>query len=118
MDASVSTLYSGLTAMDEMSAVVDKVKNEEIETIGGIKVLAKRNYSTGKRITAAGEEDFDTPKTNAVYYELSGGGFVCVRPSGTEPKLKTYYSLSGKSERAAKEKFRKVKNDFEKKLSE
>ena len=117
-DTNVSTLYSGLSAMDEMNAVVDKMKTVNVDSIGNIKVVAKRNYATGKRITEGGEEDMDTPKTNAVYYELSGGGFVCIRPSGTEPKLKTYYSLLGNSERAAREKFRKAKADFEKKLSE
>ena len=43
----------------------------------------------------------DIPKCNCVYYELDGGSFVCVRPSGTEPKLKIYYSLKAKDETAA-----------------
>ena len=117
-DASISTLYSGLTAMEEMNAAVDKMKAVDIESVGGIKVVAKRNYAEGKRISKDGEEELDVARTNAVYYELSGGGFVCLRPSGTEPKLKTYYSLYGKSEKIAKERFRKAKADFEKKLSE
>ncbi len=117
-DASVSTLYSGLTAMDEMNAVVDKMKSVKIDSIGGVKVVATRNYSTAKRIVGDVEEDLDCEKVNAVYYELSGGGFVCVRPSGTEPKLKTYYSVVGKTEVIAKEKFRKIKADFERKLSD
>ena len=43
------------------------------------------------------------PKCNCVYYELSGGSFVCVRPSGTEPKLKIYYSIKSASEAQAEE---------------
>ena len=38
------------------------------------------------------------PQTNAVYYELENGSFICVRPSGTEPKLKIYYSVRAKDE--------------------
>jgi phosphoglucomutase len=43
----------------------------------------------------------DIPKCNCVYYELEGGSFICVRPSGTEPKLKIYYSIKAKDEAAA-----------------
>ena len=56
----------------------------------------------------------DTPKVNAVYYELDGGSVICIRPSGTEPKLKVYYSLKCENEAAAEEKFKSVKSEFEK----
>ena len=36
------------------------------------------------------------PKSNVVYYELEGGAWLCVRPSGTEPKIKFYYGVIGK----------------------
>ena len=45
--------------------------------------------------------EMDIPKCNCVYYELEGGSFVCVRPSGTEPKLKIYYSLKAIDEATA-----------------
>ena len=51
----------------------------------------------------------DIPKCNCVYYELEGGSFICVRPSGTEPKLKIYYSLKAKDEVAANEKLVEMK---------
>ena len=60
------------------------------------------------------EQQLDSPKTNAVYYELEGGSFICVRPSGTEPKLKVYYSLKCENQESASEKFDKVKTEFEK----
>jgi phosphoglucomutase len=65
-------------------------------------VEAVRDYSAAKRTAADGSvSEMDIPKCNCVYYELAGGSFVCVRPSGTEPKLKIYYSLKGKDEAAA-----------------
>ncbi len=113
-DANVCINYSGLHAMEQMSAVVEKMKGENLSKIGNKKVVAVRDYSTAQRKLADGTvESFDTPKVNAVYYELEGGSFVCVRPSGTEPKLKVYYSLKSTSKEKAISDFKLIKKDFE-----
>ena len=114
-DTNVSVLYSGLNAMKEMNAVVDKMKTVAISEVAGIKVVATRDYSKAERKLADGTvESIDCSKVNAVYYELEGGSFICIRPSGTEPKLKVYYSLKCENESQAAEKFEMVKQDFEK----
>lgn len=113
-DTNISTAYTGLNAMKEMNAVVDKLKKVKIDSLGGLKVIATRDYSVAQRRTADGMvENIDVPKNNAVYYELKGGSFVCVRPSGTEPKLKVYYSIKDKTESAAKKRYAAAKKDFE-----
>lgn len=106
LDKNVSIQYSGLNAMKEMSAVVDGLKSLKPTDFAGEKVEAVRDYSAAKRfVYASGEtQEMDIPKCNCVYYELAGGSFVCVRPSGTEPKLKIYYSIKAKDEDAANEK--------------
>ncbi len=103
LDKNVSVQYSGLNAMKEMNAVVDGLKRIAVEEFAGLKVLAIRDYSAAKRteIPSGRVEEMDIPKCNCVYYELEGGSFICVRPSGTEPKLKIYYSLKAKDESAA-----------------
>ena len=103
LDKNVSIQYSGLNAMKEMNAVVDGLKSKKPTQFAGISVEAIRDYSAAKRtVLASGKvEEMDIPKCNCVYYELAGGSFVCVRPSGTEPKLKIYYSLKAKDEAAA-----------------
>ncbi|MDE5547926.1 MAG: phospho-sugar mutase, partial [Clostridia bacterium] len=102
LDKNVSVEYSGLGAMKAMNAVVDKLKTVKVNAFGPFKVEAVRDYSASIRRTASGEEQtLDIPKCNCVYYELAGGSFVCVRPSGTEPKLKTYYSIKAKDEASA-----------------
>ena len=105
LDKNVSIQYSGLNAMKEMNAVVDALKTVQVQSFADVKVQAVRDYSAAKRfVVESGEtETMDTPKCNCVYYELAGGSFVCVRPSGTEPKLKIYYSLTAKDEQAANE---------------
>ena len=114
-DTNVSKSYSGLNAMKEMNAVVDKIKTISVSAIGGVKVSAVRDYSTLERKLSDGSvEVIDSSKTNAVYFELEGGGFICVRPSGTEPKLKVYYSLKCDKQSDAQELFDSVRKDFEK----
>ena len=110
LDKNVSVQYSGLNAMKEMNAVVDGLKKRKVTDLGGMAVEAFRDYSAAKRVsyTDGTTETLDIPKCNCVYYELAGGSFVCVRPSGTEPKLKIYYSLRAKDEAAANAELEKL----------
>lgn len=112
-DKSVSTVYGGLNAMRDMNAVVDKMKEKNIDEVAGVKVVAKRDYSSLNRIEGDKITKINSSPVNAVYYELAGGGFICVRPSGTEPKLKVYYSVNGKNKAEAEATFIAVKQAFE-----
>ena len=113
LDKNVSIQYSGLNAMKEMNAVVDGLKSMKPAAFAGLEVVAIRDYSAAKRtVLASGSvEEMDISKCNCVYYELAGGSFVCVRPSGTEPKLKIYYSLKAKDEAAANAKLVELQAD-------
>jgi phosphoglucomutase len=103
LDKNVSVQYSGLNAMKEMNAVVNALKTLTVVDFADVKVLAIRDYSAAKRtdVVTGTVTELDIPKCNCVYYELEGGSFICVRPSGTEPKLKIYYSLKAKDEAMA-----------------
>lgn len=114
LDKNISIQYSGLNAMKEMNAVVDALKTVKVNAFGSFKVTAVRDYSASVRRTADGkEEKLDIPKCNCVYYELEGGSFICVRPSGTEPKLKIYYSMRAADENAANAELEKAKKSVE-----
>ena len=114
LDRNVSVKFGGLNAMKEMNAVVDSLKTKKAEKFDIYNVTAVRDYSASVRRCADGtEEPIDIPKTNAVYYELENGSFICVRPSGTEPKLKIYYSVRAKDEDAAEKAFAKLQAAFE-----
>ena len=113
-DTNVSTQYQGINAMKDMNAVVDKMKTVKIESIADVKVNAVRDYSSATRILADGtQEQMQTEKVNAVYYELENGGFICIRPSGTEPKLKVYYSIPASDKEQANDLFQKIKTELE-----
>ena len=114
LDRNVSIKYSGLNAMKEMNAVVDACKTKKAEKFDIYNVVAVRDYSASvRRLSDGSEETLNIPKTNAVYYELENGSFICVRPSGTEPKLKIYYSVRAKDEEAAEKAYEKMKTAFE-----
>ena len=53
-------------------------------------MLAVRDYQKSLRVSDQGEERLDYPKSNVLYYELEDSNWCCVRPSGTEPKIKLY----------------------------
>ena len=116
-DTNVATVYKGLNAMKDMQKVIEKLKGVTINSVGGVEIVSTLDYSTGTKTFSDGStKQVDVIKNNAIYYELANGGFICLRPSGTEPKLKAYYSLPSKDKQSAEELFNKVKLDFEKYL--
>jgi len=115
VDRTESINFSGLTAMDDMNKAVDGVSAKNLKAIGDYAVCAIRNYETGIRTASDGkEEKLEFDHLNCLYFELERGGFVCLRPSGTEPKLKIYYSVTGTS----KEDCNKVINELSHSFSE
>ena len=117
VDKTISIGFKGLSAMKEMSLVVEKMRNTSLTEVEGEKILAVRDYLSGVKTYPSGEtERLDISGVNCVYYELSGGGFICLRPSGTEPKLKVYYSVSATSKEEAQSLVEKLINAFSKLL--
>ena len=62
-----------------------------------MKVTALSDYLRSQRVSASGTEAIDLPKSNVLLYDLEGGAWFAVRPSGTEPKLKIYMGVKGTS---------------------
>lgn len=109
-DCNVSIQYKGLNAMKEMNAVVDALKTTPVQKFDIYEVSSIRDYSKDiKTDLATGETSpIGSPKTNCVYYELKTGSFICVRPSGTEPKLKIYYSVKANNKDDAEAALKKM----------
>ena len=108
VESNSSVQYSGAEAMKEMSAVMAKLRTENVAELAGIPVIAVKDYLKGTVKSAAGIGETGLPKSDVMYYELPDKQFVVFRPSGTEPKLKLYVSVFAKGEATATEKAEKV----------
>ncbi len=110
LDCNVSIQYKGLNAMKEMNAVVDALKENTVKKFDIYEVASIRDYSKDQKLDLATGEvsPIGSPKTNCVYYELKTGSFICVRPSGTEPKLKIYYSVKANNKDDAEAALKKM----------
>ena len=87
----------GLSGMDKMASIMEKLRTEPPKEFAGKAVVKVKDYEK--------TEETGLPRANVLIYELSDGATVIVRPSGTEPKIKAYYTTLGKNlEEAKKEK--------------
>ena len=90
-----SITFGGLDGMQKMADIMNKIRSTSFTEIASVKVLAQSDFVTRKKTYACGKvEDIDLPKTNAFKIHLENGDWICVRPSGTEPKLKFYVATS------------------------
>lgn len=100
-EENITVNYPGINGIAEMNGIMEKLRNASVSEIAGREIVARRDYSSGLEFKHDGVYPIELPRTNAVYYKLLGGAFVCIRPSGTEPKLKIYVSVRENSREAA-----------------
>ena len=80
--------FPGLSGMEKMSGIMDSLRKNPPAEIGGYNVVSVTDYQDSEKT--------GLPKANVLIYALEGGATVVVRPSGTEPKIKTYFTTLGK----------------------
>ena len=80
--------FPGLSGMDKMASIMDSLRTNPPKEIGGYAVTKVTDYKK--------PEETGLPAANVLIYALEGGATVVVRPSGTEPKIKTYFTTLGK----------------------
>ena len=102
-ESSTSFAFKGLDGMSEMNAIMDKARKETITELCGKKPLSKTDFLIGVTTLADGSTaPTGLPETNVIKYDLGDDEWVCIRPSGTEPKLKLYVSVNASSREEAK----------------
>jgi phosphoglucomutase len=94
-----SITLKGLAGLDKIQKILETLRKDPPQKIGTLEVLKIRDYKKGILTDLATGETTDTglPESNVLYYDLTDDAWVCVRPSGTEPKVKFYYGVKGNS---------------------
>ncbi len=98
-DAITTITMEGLDGIAKIKSIMTALRNTEISEIAGYEVLKARDYSndTIKDVKTGNVTPTGLPSSNVLYYDLSDDAWLCVRPSGTEPKIKFYYGVKGTS---------------------
>lgn len=94
-----SITLKGIEGLQKIQDILNTLRASTPEKIGDYKVLSARDYQAGTIQNIATGEVTPTglPESNVIYYDLSDDAWLCVRPSGTEPKVKFYYGVKGDS---------------------
>ena len=89
----------GIEGLEKIQTILETLRADAPKEIGGYKVLKARDYKKDTITDLADGKVTSTglPASNVLYYELEDDAWVCVRPSGTEPKVKFYYGIKGTS---------------------
>ena len=97
LDGVQAITLKGKEGIEKIQNTIEKLRQQVPTEINGYKVLSARDYNlnTIKNMETGEVTETGLPKSNVLYYDLEGGAWVCVRPSGTEPKLKFYYGVKG-----------------------
>ena len=80
--------FPGLSGMDKMAGIMEQLRNQPPKDIAGYKVVKVTDYQK--------PQETGLPAANVLIFTLEGGATVVVRPSGTEPKIKTYFTTLGR----------------------
>ena len=94
-----SITLKGIEGLAKIQEIMETLRNNTPEKIGGYEVLSARDYKKDTiRDMKTGEvKPTGLPSSNVLYYDLPDNAWLCVRPSGTEPKVKFYLGVKGAS---------------------
>jgi phosphoglucomutase len=105
-DSIKAITLAGKEGLEKIASILDQLRKEPPAEIAGYKVLSARDYKadTIKDLATGEVKPTGLPSSNVLYYDLEDDAWLCVRPSGTEPKIKFYYGVKGTSLEDADEK--------------
>ena len=107
----VSIVLEGAEGAEKIKEMMTSMRNKDVEQIGKYKVLCFKDVDIDyvKDMTTGEESKTGLPKSNVLYYQLENNSWCCVRPSGTEPKIKLYFGVKGSSAENATEELEQLK---------
>ncbi|UII56768.1 phospho-sugar mutase [Cytobacillus spongiae] len=114
-----SLTLKGKEGAEKIQQTLASFRNEPLKKLGDLRVAVAEDYLLGLRMTADGkEENISLPKSNVLKYVFEDGSWVCLRPSGTEPKIKFYFGVNSSSLTESHEKLSALEAEFMKTVEE
>lgn len=108
-----SFALEGKEGIEKINGAMDALRNDKIGSFEKCNPVEIRDYLIGESINVeSGEKKkIDLPSSNVLYYSLMGEAWFCIRPSGTEPKIKIYYGCADKTEEKSRERLKSIKEN-------
>ncbi|MDO5150784.1 MAG: phospho-sugar mutase [Oscillospiraceae bacterium] len=104
----------GITGMERMNEIMTSLRSNPPKSVGGLELLEFSDYmaSTTKNMKDGSTSEILLPKSDVLAFSLEKNATIIIRPSGTEPKIKVYYTTTGETQEAASELYEKLDADF------
>ncbi|MEK3976392.1 phospho-sugar mutase [Psychrobacillus sp. FSL K6-1267] len=120
LEGLVSVTKKGISGAKAIANLLEQIRVNPIKEIAGIEVLSQEDYLSSIRTFTDGreQEQILLPSSNVLKYFLADGSWVCVRPSGTEPKVKYYFGVISESAEESKQKLEAIKESFSSNLNQ
>lgn len=107
-----SLTLKGKSGAETINKTLESFRAEPLKELTGLKVTKTEDYLTSTRYERGVEDTIELPTSNVLKYFFEDGSWVCLRPSGTEPKIKFYFGVKGPSLTESKEKLKSIEDAF------
>ena len=113
-EGAASITMEGESGAEKIKQIMETLRSNEPQNFGKYKILKIRDYKTQNIKDCITNETtkIELPISNVLYYELENDAWCCARPSGTEPKIKFYMGVKGKTMEDADKQLAKLKRDM------
>ena len=107
----VSLTMEGAEGAEKIQAILEKLRKNVPTQFGTYKIIQAKDYHTSqsKNLLTKETTTINLPKSNVLYYDLEDNGWCCVRPSGTEPKIKFYMGIKAQTNEQSNNKLEELK---------
>lgn len=115
-----SLTLKGKEGAEKIQHILSQFRSTPLESLAGVKVTAVEDYKESVRteITKGHTSEIHLPKSNVIKYFFEDESWVCLRPSGTEPKIKFYFAVKDESKQASEQKLQQFMNEMMKKVEQ
>src|SRR5690625_4182561 len=121
LEGLTSITLEGIEGSEKIAKIMEHMRDNSIKEIAGVQVKGIEDYLSSKRIIFENPhitEQIELPQENVMKFILDHDSWVCLRPSGTEPKIKCYYGVRGSEYETSKQQLKSLQETMEKEIDQ